>query len=86
MPSQRRPSFGLRCCERAWYSGDHVFVLCCEKEFKRKMNNKQESARFIKAKVHILKRGMWANSERESCEDVLIPGFCSCRYNLEMWY
>ena len=45
-----------RCCQKAWNSSNQVLVLCWEKDFKDKMDSKQENVRFIKEKVHTQER------------------------------
>lgn len=50
------------CCLKARGSDDQVLFLFHKEEFKGKANSKQESMRFIKAKVHTQGEGVCAHS------------------------
>lgn len=55
-----------RCCQRAWSSSDQVLVLCHQKEFKGKVNSKQESARLIQVNLHTQEASVGERETREN--------------------
>lgn len=59
---------------RAWGSSDQILVLFCKKESQVKANSKQESLRFIKAKVHT-RVGCRLTREKERAQDDWVLNF-----------